>query len=408
METFTQVTIILITLILISRLVFLFSQRFSLPAISIQLLIGILLGPSLLNLLGGPIIIGTWGSVSPNPLHSILKILAEIGLIQLMFLAGLQTEWQLLKTNLQSIFSLGSWGFVLPAVVIAIIIRLFVERWTEALAVGSIVSGSGIGVLVYNLKELNFHRSRTSNILLGASMISGGMAVLLMIASQATNYGMTYGTFKMAIAVSWFMGKMIMFFAISYFLTSRFLGRAVKAGFQRRPLQMLIGYILLVAALYGWGSMHFGSFVAVGIPFLGGALIGISNLELRDKIMKGLQSGLAKLPTGIFLVVLGMEVDLKNIEHNINLLALLLVGALGAKLVGGWIATSNKIFESQGERLLLIIGNLSQGEMGMIISAYLFSRDLVNPEQFYLAIFIVVIFTMLTPVLMRITHAENQ
>ena len=81
METFTELTIFLVAIILLTRLGSFISRRFNIPFVTIQLLIGILLGPSVLNLLGVPMVLGTWGSPSSGPLHSALKILAEIGLI---------------------------------------------------------------------------------------------------------------------------------------------------------------------------------------------------------------------------------------------------------------------------------------------------------------------------------------
>src|SRR4030042_5568107 len=133
-----------------------------------------------------------------------------------------------------------------------------------------------------------------------------------MIASQATSYAMIYGPSKMSIAVSWFLAKLIMFFAVCYFLTSRFLKLSSKSGFQKRPGQILVGYLLLIASLYAWAAMHFGSFAAAGVASLGGALIGMSNLEVKEKVSKGLESVLASVPVGVFLVVLGMEVNLKE------------------------------------------------------------------------------------------------
>ena len=99
MEAFTQLTVFLILIILLARAAILLSNRFGLPSISFQLLAGILIGPSLLNFLEAPIVVGTWGSISPSLLHSILKIIAEIGLIQLMFLAGLETDWSRVKAD---------------------------------------------------------------------------------------------------------------------------------------------------------------------------------------------------------------------------------------------------------------------------------------------------------------------
>jgi Kef-type K+ transport system membrane component KefB len=400
MEAFTHLTVFLILIILLARLALLLARRLDLPTATIQLLIGILLGQSLLNLLGTPIVLGSWGTISPSLLHSVSRIVAEIGLIQLMFLAGLQKDWHKLKTDLKPIFSMSVWSFILATAGIAIGVRWFVDRWAEALAVSAIMAGVSFGISVYNFSEMKFLESRAANIVSGSSVVSGVLAILLMIASQATNYTVIHGVFRMTIAVSWLLGKLIMFFAIAYFLTSRFLNRIANTGFKKRPRQTLIGYLLLVAALYAWAAMHFGSFAAVGVASLGGGLFGMSNLGLKEKIASGFGSGLASLPVGVLFVVLGMEVNFKGVEGNIIFLAMLLAIAVVAKLTGGWIGT-RKGFESFRERVLIRVGALYPGEMGMLIAAYLFSRGMVNPSQFNLAIIAVMILTMIAPVLMK-------
>jgi len=405
MDAFPQWIIILIALIVLARVAAFLARRFDIPTVTLQLLIGILLGPSVLNLLGVPMVLGTWGSPSPGPLHSVLKTIAEIGLIQLMFLAGLEMDWRELKKILKLSFSVGTWGFVLTAVSVAIITRVFVDRWSEALAVSAIVSASSFGISIYYLREMKALGSRVGIVVSGAAILSGLLAILLMIGSQATNYAMIYGPSKMAIAVSWFLGKLIMFFAVAYFLTSRFIKLVAKTGFEKRPRQMVIGYLLLVASLYAWAAMHFGSFAAVGVASLGGALIGMSNLEVKERISKGFGSVLASVPVGVLFVMLGMEVNLKEAGGYLNFLIVLLVAIVGAKLVGSWIATRRE-FDSLRERVLFIIGILPQGEMGMLIAAYLFSRGLVSPSSFNAVITVVIALTMLTPIVMKVAQIK--
>jgi Kef-type K+ transport system membrane component KefB len=400
MEALPHWIIILIGTIVLSRVVALLARRFDLPGISVQLLIGILLGPSLFNLLGAPMVLGTWGSPSSGPLHSSLKILAEIGLIQLMFLAGLKVDWRELKKIIKLSLSMGTWGFLLTAMSVAILTRLFVDRWTEALAMSAIVSASSFGISIYYFSEMKVLDSRVAAMVSGAAISSGLLAILLMIGSQATNYAMVYGTSRMAIAVSWFLGKLIMFFAIAYFLTSRYLRLAWKSGFIKRPRQMVIGYLLLIASLYAWAAIHFGSFAAVGVPALGGGLLGTSNLEVKEKIDRGFESILASIPAGILLLVIGMEVNLKDAEGSTVFLAVLLAAVIGAKLIGSWVAT-NKGSQSLRERVLIMIGILPQGEMGVLIAAYLFSRGVLNPQSFSIAILVVVGLTTVSPILVR-------
>jgi Kef-type K+ transport system membrane component KefB len=406
MEPFIHLTIFLLTIIILGKVATLLGRRFGVPGVSFQLLTGILLGPSLLNLLGGPIILGTRGSISPSFLHSILKILAEIGLIQLMFLAGLQTDWNQLKTALKPIFSVGVWTFILTALVALITTRLFTDRWTEAMAVSAIMAASSFGIFVYNMSEMKLLGSKVVNISTGAALLSGLLAILLMIASLAANYAISFGGFRAAIAVSWFLGKLIMFFAIAYFLTSRFLKLASKSGFQKRPRQMLIGYLLLVAAIYAWASMHFGSFAAIGVASLGGALLGVAPFEIKEKIGKGFGTGPASLLLGVLFVVMGMEVNLKGVGGQVIFLASLLTMVIVSKLVGVWTSI-RKVPEPLHDRLLIMTGTLPQGEVGMVIAAYLFSRGVVTPLQFNLSITLVVVLTMIVPIMMRVVTKKS-
>ena len=211
MEAFPQWIIILIALIVSAKVAGLFARRLDIPTVTIQLLIGVLLGPSLLNLLGVPMVLGTWGSPSSGPLHSALKILAEIGLIQLMFLAGLEVDWHELKKLFKSSFSVGALGFGLTAASVTIFTRLFVDRWAEAMAMSAIVSASSFGISIYYFSERKVLGSRVAAIVSGAAALSGLLTILLMVSSQATSYAMIYGPSKMAIAVLWFLAKLIMF-----------------------------------------------------------------------------------------------------------------------------------------------------------------------------------------------------
>ncbi len=405
MGAFSHWIVILMAVIVLARISALLARRFNLPTVTIQLIIGILLGPSLFNILGTPIILGTWGSPPPSPTHAVLKILAEIGLIQLMFLAGLLTDWHEVKKVLRFSFALGAWGFLLTAVSVTIVTRVFAGRWTEALALGAIVSASSFGISTYHFSEMRVFGSRVTLMVSGAGILSSLLAILLMIASMAANYSVLFGAFRMVIAVSWFLGTLIMFFAIAYFLTSRFLKLSSKSGLEKRPRQALIGYLLLVAALYALASMHFGGFAAVGIASLGGALLGLSNLDAKEKIAKGFGSILTSVPVGILFIVIGMEVNLRVAQSLISFLAILLMIVVGGKLAGCWLATRKGI-ESPGEQALIMFGGFYQGEMGILIAAYLFSRGLVDPSQFNIAIIAVVLLTAITSAAMKVMQVK--
>jgi Kef-type K+ transport system membrane component KefB len=201
------------------------------------------------------------------------------------------------------------------------------------------------------------------------------------------------------------MGKLVMFFAVAYFLASRFLKLITKSALEKRPRQMLIGYLLLIASLYAWAAAHFGSFAAVYVASLGGALLGMSNFDLKEKVKKGMESVLVSLPVGVFFVVFGMEMNLKEAEGYLPFLTVLFVTVIGIKLVGYWIATRTAS-EPLGNWFLVMIGTLPQGEIGILIAAYLFSRGVVNPSQFSITAIVVVILAMITPILMKVAPVQ--
>ena len=152
--------------------------------------------------------------------------------------------------------------------------------------------------------------------------------------------------------------------------------------------------------------MHFGSFAAVGIASLGGALFGRSNFGLREKIEEGLGAPWASLPVGVLFVVLGMGVSLKEVGAHTILGGVVFATVAAARLISCWISI-RKVNESSNERFLVMLGALAPGEMGVLIAAYLFSRGLLNPSHFNISIIVVVMLTMTTPALMKIVHESK-
>jgi Kef-type K+ transport system membrane component KefB len=135
-------------------------------------------------------------------------------------------------------------------------------------------------------------------------------------------------------------------------------------------------------------------------------LLAASNPEVKEKVAKGFESTLASILLGILFLVIGMEMNLKAAEGSIILLTVLLVVVVGAKLVGVLIA-GHRADESSSDRLLITIGILPQGEMGILIAAYLFSRGLVDPSSFNWAVIVVVVLTMITPIVMMVGQIRS-
>ena len=109
------------------------------------------------------------------------------------------------------------------------------------------------------------------------------------------------------------------------------------------------------------------------------------------------------LPVGILFVVIGMEPNFR-VTGSIIIFLMAVSGVVAvAKLIGSWMAT-RRGFDSFHDRAFVMMGVLPQGEIGILIAAYLFSRGLVNPSSFNAVIIVVIVLTMLTPLLMKIAQ----
>jgi Kef-type K+ transport system membrane component KefB len=119
--------------------------------------------------------------------------------------------------------------------------------------------------------------------------------------------------------------------------------------------------------------------------------------DVKEKLEAGFGSLMASIPIGVMFMLFGMEVDLRALGKKGFLILLLLV-VIGTKAIGYWVGT-RKAFDSHGERVFTTIAALPQGEMGMLIAAYSFSRGLLSPSNFKSVIALAALFTMVIPVL---------
>ena len=129
--------------------------------------------------------------------------------------------------------------------------------------------------------------------------------------------------------------------------------------------------------------------------------MGISKFGLGERIAEGLGSGLSSLAIGVFLIVLGMEINLGEVGSYIFFSVLLLTTVIAAKAIGCRVGL-RKGLDAPWEQRLILVGTLPQGEIGMLIAAYLFSRGLVNPSVFGPCLAVVIVLTMISASLSRI------
>src|SRR5687768_2519993 len=167
------------------------ANRIGQPAVFGEILIGLLLGPTLLNVLGWPLFAG-----NGDELRALISDLAEIGVLLLMFVAGLETDLEEMRRVGTVAFWAAFGGVVLPV-------------FWEGVFIGTILTATSVSISAQTLIELGALRTREGSTILGAAVIDDVMGIialsLVVAAANASVAGFDLGQ------IGWLIVRMTAF-----------------------------------------------------------------------------------------------------------------------------------------------------------------------------------------------------
>lgn len=395
MTPFLELTIVLAVIVLGAKLFGLLAARLDQPMVVGEIAFGVLLGPTALNLLGWPVF----------PHHEstaeVVHLLAELGVLLLMFLAGLETDLRAMRRVGVPALSSAIGGVALP----------FVGGWAfglavgmpvnEALFVGTILTATSVSISAQTLIELGKLRSKEGMTILGAAVIDDVVGILILsvvVALFATTGAVPPPVWLVLI-------KMAAFFVAGVLLAP--LVTRFTAWFARLPVsEPLVACALFVMLVYAWAAEYLGGVAAITGAYLAGIILasGKTREVLEDKA-KVLVYGLF---VPVFFVDIGLRADLREALSGplvwvgvaivlIAILAKVLGSALGARLTGF----------SNYESLRVGTGMVSRGEVGLIVAGIGVERQVIPTDVFGLMVLMVVVTTLVTPVLLRLTFRHG-
>lgn len=372
------------------------SVRLGQPAIAGELLAGLVLGPTVLNLLG----ILPWFAAAEH-LNESLTLFAEIGVILLMFLAGLELELaQLLKTGTVATLA-GTLGVIVPLAGGYGVSRLFGVGPTEAVFVGLALSATSVSISARTLMELGVLRSRVGLTLLGAAVIDDILVVLLLSAAS-----IVFAAGGVAAGSLWIiLLRMILFLAgataVGVFLVPPLLKRVSDL-----PLsQGLVTFGLVGCLLFAWASQALGGMAAITGAFMAGLFL--NRTPFATQIGEGISTMAYGLFVPLFLVNIGIQANLRAIDGDLWIFALALTAvAIVSKVIssggGAMLAGFSRL-----DSLRLGVGMISRGEVGLIVVAVALSQSLISNELYSVAVFVIIAATLATPPLLRMLYPIN-
>jgi Kef-type K+ transport system membrane component KefB len=386
---FLQFSLALAVLISAAKVGGYISYRLGQPSVLGELLVGILLGPTLVDILHIPYF-------TDKHLSEVITEMAELGVLLLMFLAGLELHLSdLVKTGKVAAFA-GILGVIFPLLLALGAGLIFNMAVTEAVFLGLILAATSVSISAQTLMELNVLRSRVGISLLGAAVFDDILVVLGLSIFTALILAESPSGLSSVLIV---FGRMALFLVLASALGWLLLPRISRKIINLPISQGLTAFTIVMILLYGWAAEEIGGMAAITGAFLAGLLFARS--PVKDRIEGGIISLAYGLFVPIFFVNVGLTADLHDlIGPSFWLFAAMTVLAIIGKIVGAGAGALLGGLDRR-ESLQLGIGMMSRGEVGLIVATVGVTQGLINEVIFSAVVGVVIVTTLLTPPLLR-------
>jgi Kef-type K+ transport system membrane component KefB len=362
-----------------------------------------LLGPTLLNVLGWPIFSEAGGTTDNHvPLLGLITDLAEIGVILLMFVAGLETDLQQMRRVGHVAFWSAAGGVVLPFVGGIVTAAAFgLPVFWEGVFVGTILTATSVSISAQTLLELGVLRSREGMTILGAAVIDDvmGIVVLSFVVAFAEASAEGVNLFQVGLIIL----RMTLFFGVGL-LGARYFERLVRWGHGLGVSQGLLASVVLVAFLYAWAAEYVGGVAAITGSYLAGVLF--TRTSFKSRIDDGIHPLTYSLLVPIFFISIGLRANGRELGDQVWFTVTLVGVAILAKALGCGLLAKICGF-SRRESIRVGIGMISRGEVGLIVAGYGLGHRLIGQDVFSASVIMVLVTTMVTPPLLRVVFPRG-
>ncbi len=395
---FLEFILAIVVIIVAAKLGGYISTRFNQPSVLGELLAGLLLGPTALDMLH------SWTFVFHHgeELAELIKIMAELGVILLMLLAGLELHLpDLINAGKVSAFA-GVLGVLLPLGLGYGAAVLFGTSSIEALFIGLTLAATSVSISAQTLMELNVLRSRVGLALLGAAVFDD-ILVILILSIAFVLVGESAGGVS---GILFTVVQMVLYIGVASALGLWALPW-LAGKVNRLPISKgMLAFVLVICLLYSYAAEVLGGVAAITGAFLAGLFMG--RTPFKEQIEEGIAAIAYAFFVPIFFVNIGLAVDLGAVSGSAWwFAAVLTIIAIISKIVGSGLGAKMAGFGNM-EAFQLGIGMVSRGEVGLIVASFALVQQLISGENFAIAVFMVIIATLVTPPMLRAAFANRE
>lgn len=377
--------LLFVAIILLSTKIFsLLSRKVNMPQVVGALLVGVLLGPSCLNILHET---------------DFLTKSAEIGVIFLMFLAGLDTDFDGLKATGKSSVIIAFVGVLIPLGSGFLTYYLFFHGqrpdtmiFLESAFVGIVLTATSVSITVETLREMGKLKGKMGTSILGAAIIDDILGIIAL--TVITSFTVP-GVDIMVVLL-----KILLFFVFiavcGFFVFRLFRKLEIVYGTKRRVAIYAVAFCLLLSYI---SEVYFGVADITGAYFAGLILCNVT--ETKSYIASKINITSYMFFTPIFFASIGIKTVITGMSQELILFTLaLLIVAILSKIVGCGLGAKICGFSNM-DSLAIGVGMISRGEVALIVAQKGEQAGLISPTLFPAIVLVVIVTTLITPILLK-------
>ena len=385
--------LLFLAIIMIStKILGLFTRKIHMPAVVGALVAGVILGPSCLNLIT---LTGDTGVF--------LEQMAEIGVILLMFNAGLETDLSELKKNGVASFVTALIGVIVPLIGGFLGYAFFFhtdfsdyDEVLKAVFVGVVLTATSVSITVETLREMGKLKGKVGTTILGAAVIDDiiGIIVLTIVTSLKD-------TSVSPITVVLKIVLYFVFIAVLIFVLTKLKVFVEEQDEKRRTAIICVALCFILSYI---SEEYFGIADITGAYFAG---LMLCTMKVGPYVARRCVIPSYLIFSPVFFASVGLKVTLGGMDASIWIFAIiLLVIAILSKVVGCGLGA--KICGCTGKEAFQVgIGMISRGEVALIVAQKGYASGMLDDVLFAPIVLVVIVTTLITPILLKLVMKDN-
>lgn len=359
------------------------SVRLGQPAVLGKLLAGIIIGPAVL------------GWVKPD---EFIGHFSEIGVLLLMFIAGLETDLEQLRKNWKPSFAVAIGGIVLPFIGGYGVAAAFGLSNNEALFLGLLLCATSVSISVQTLKEMDKLQSREGTTILGAAVVDDVLVVIMLAVM------MSFLMPASEVSIGLIIGKKLLFFLVIGLVGWLLVPRFLKWFAPLRVTESVMSAGLIVCFAFSYFADEMGIAGIIG-AFAAG--IAVSQTPYKQQVESKIEPIAYTLFVPVFFVSIGLHITFEGVGKQLLFIALVTLVAVLTKQIGGGLGAKLTGFNNRSS-IAIGAGMVSRGEVALIIAASGLESGLLPEKYFTSVVLVIILTTLITPPLLKQVFKEPQ